>query len=189
MKYRIFDTILGVALLLNAMLIQATPTINSQPTNMVTCTSLYGYFCVTATAGSGSLTYQWQASSNGTSGWASVVTGTPAGLTYVNGTAACVQLNASSAIAVYYFRCVVTDGSGSVNTNTVTATINTYSTYCGTGIKEYGFSNASGYPEEGYSLVEATDAGLVVAGMSNGVDPQGAVMPFCSRSIPQTTVH
>lgn len=233
--------------------VNAAPSITTQPSNQTVCTSSNANFTVATSAGSP--TYQWQMSSDNST-WFNVSNGTPAGVTYTNGTTATLTANGTSAVALYYYRCVVTASGCSSNSNSATLIIQTQSTAaasasasptslcagasstltvsggslgtgaawtwyntgcgtgligtgssivvspgstttyyvraegcnttacvsvvvtvptgssCATGIKTFGFSSVAGYRDEGYSLVQANDGGLIFAGYSYGLDQQ-----------------
>ena len=102
--------------------------ISSQPGNQATCAGTGKTFTVTASGAS--LTYQWQYSPNNVA-WSNVVTGTPANITYANGTTATLTATPSAAAAsgTYYYRCLVTvNGCSSVPSNSATLTVNINST-------------------------------------------------------------
>ena len=82
------------------------PTITSQPIDKSIC--INGSTTFTAATSAGSPTYQWQSSSNGSTGWADVVNNTPANTTYTNSTTASLTVSASTAISGYFYRCKIT---------------------------------------------------------------------------------
>ncbi len=98
------------------------PTVNTHPSNQTVCPSSNANFSVSATGTS--LTYQWQASADGSTGWANVANGTPSGVTYTNATTSTLTANGTSPLSTYYYRCVVSSGVCSVNSNSATLTIN-----------------------------------------------------------------
>ncbi len=81
------------------------PTITAQPKNRSAGIGNKAYFTLTAT-GTGALTYQWQYSTSGTTWYNTSLTGynTPT-----------LTVTASSAVNGRYYRCVVSDDMGSVN--------------------------------------------------------------------------
>lgn len=81
------------------------PTITTHPTDKTIC---IGSTIFTAATSAGSPTYQWQSSSNGSTGWADVVNNTPANTTYTNSTTASMTVNATTAISGYFYRCKIT---------------------------------------------------------------------------------
>ncbi len=89
------------------------PAITAQPQNQTVTAGSKALFTVTAT-GSGTLTYQWQYSTNGTTWYNTALTGcnTPT-LTVVG----------SSAVNGRYYRCVVTDANGSIVSNAARLTV------------------------------------------------------------------
>ncbi len=84
------------------------------------CTNTAASFSISTSASVPA--YVWQASSNGTSGWANVANGTPAGVTYTGGTTFSVSMTGTSAVASYFYRCIVTDG-GLCGTNSSTVSL------------------------------------------------------------------
>lgn len=103
--------------------VNASPTVTSQPSNQAVCTGVNAIFTVATSAGSP--TYQWQMSSDNAT-WFNVANGTPAGVTYSGATSATLTANGSSAVALYYYRCVISAGGCSSNSNSATLTINAY---------------------------------------------------------------
>ncbi|MGZ3903392.1 MAG: hypothetical protein ACXVC6_06850, partial [Bacteroidia bacterium] len=116
--------------------------------------------CATSTGGT---TFQWSYSSAQTGPYSNVANGTPSGATYSGGTTSCLTVT-MTATGTYWFRCTLTNGS-SVTTNSVSLTIN-----CGTGIKTFGKTTDE---DGGYSIVQANDGSLVVAGASLCYDGVG----------------
>lgn len=86
------------------------PIINTQPADIIVYVSDTAAFSVTATASAGSLTYQWQVSTDFCATFSNVSTGT--GGTTANYTTAATDY-ASDQI---FFRCAVTDSNGTTNT-------------------------------------------------------------------------
>jgi len=67
---------------------------------------------VTASSGTGTFTYQWEYSLNGTN-WSSVTNGSPTGAIYTNATTATLTASGITATGSYQYRCNVTqNGSG-----------------------------------------------------------------------------
>lgn len=93
------------------------PSIGTQPQNLTICEGAGATFSVAATTGVGSLTYQWQVSTNG-------------GGTYTNITGATSSSFAQASVPVgqngYRFRVIVTAGCGSVTSNAGILTVNAY---------------------------------------------------------------
>jgi hypothetical protein len=100
----------------------ATPVITSQPSNSPISQGGNTTFTVATSAGSPS--YQWQYSANNST-WSSVANSTPAGVTYTNATTAILSVasTASAPASTYYYRCVVTSGSCSTNSNSATMVV------------------------------------------------------------------
>ncbi len=95
----------------------AQPSITAQPSDATICEGGTYSPSITATGGTPSLTYQWQYSANGSSGWANVVNGTPVNATYSNPTSNnSFSVGGSIAAGIYYYRCIVSaSGSGCSN--------------------------------------------------------------------------
>ncbi len=99
------------------------PTISISPTTQTICAGAVASISVTSSATSPS--YTWQASANGTSGWATVVNGTPSGASYSGTNTAVLTLTAGS---IYYYRCSVAEGGTCTATSsTSTLVVNTIS--------------------------------------------------------------
>ena len=66
----------------------------------------------------GTITYAWQSSADGSTGWATVADATPSGVTYTGNTTASLSVNTIN--TQYYYRAVLSDGlCSSVNSNSV----------------------------------------------------------------------
>lgn len=98
------------------------PTINTQPSNQTVTAPATASFSVAATTSGGTLTYQWQRSTNSGSSWANVTTGT--GGTTNSYTTAATSVSGGNANSGDQWRCVVSDSNGSVNSNSATLTVN-----------------------------------------------------------------
>lgn len=100
------------------------PTFSTQPSNTTGTTGSTGSFNFTALA-SGSPTYQWQYSANGSSGWANVADATPANVTYTNATTGTltVNTNASTSAGILYYRVNATENGCTGTSNTATLTL------------------------------------------------------------------
>ena len=87
----------------------ADPTL-SQPANVSICLGGNTTLVTTASNGTGTYSYQWQYSVNGTSGWANVANATPAEITYTNSTTASLTITGSGteAAAAKYYKCLLT---------------------------------------------------------------------------------
>jgi hypothetical protein len=92
-------------------------TITSQPANLTICEGANTSFSVVATTGSGSLSYQWQFSTNGGGTWTDIPGATSATF---NQTLVPVGQNG------YRFRVVITAGCGTVTSNAAILTVNSY---------------------------------------------------------------
>ncbi|MBM3412878.1 MAG: T9SS type A sorting domain-containing protein, partial [Bacteroidetes bacterium] len=98
--------------------LSAAPTITAQPApTAVICEFASTSFVVAATTPVGTLTYQWQASTNGGTTWAPV-NGATAGTFN--------QSNVPASQNGYLFRCAVTTSCGTIYSTNVALTVNTY---------------------------------------------------------------
>lgn len=95
--------------------------ISAHPSNQTITAGQTATFTVTAT-GAPSPTYQWQRSTNSGSSWSNVSTGT--GSTTSSYTTAAASVSSGNANNGDQYRCVVTNASGSVNSNAATLTVN-----------------------------------------------------------------
>ncbi len=93
------------------------PVITAQPTNQTICEGGNPTFSVTATTAVGSLTYQWQVSTNSGTTWTNI-----AGAT----TNTFSQTNIPVGQNGYQYRVAVTAGCGTSNSNAATITVNTF---------------------------------------------------------------
>lgn len=98
--------------------LSSAPTITSQPiSSSIVCEGGVTNFTVGASTLVGTLSYQWQASSNGGASWANVAGGTDATLN---------QTNVPATQNGYLFRVGVTTSCGTIYSGNVTLTVNTY---------------------------------------------------------------
>src|SRR4029079_2523263 len=88
------------------------PNITGQPAASTACDSLPVSFTVTASGGS--LTYQWQESAN--AGFTSPTNLTNTGV-YSNTTTATLNISRNSGLNGKYYRAVITNPGGTVNSN------------------------------------------------------------------------
>ena len=93
------------------------PNIGTQPAAVTICEGANASFSVAATTGVGSLSYQWQLSTNGGGSFTNI-----AGAT----TNTFAQTNIPSTQNGYQFRVAVTAGCGTTNSSAVALTVNTY---------------------------------------------------------------
>ena len=93
------------------------PVITAQPANLTICEGANSTFSVTATTAVGSLSYQWQASTDGGTTWFNLVGQT---------TNTFSQTGVPAAQNGYRFRVIVTAGCGSSTTSAAIETVNTY---------------------------------------------------------------
>lgn len=97
------------------------PTINTQPTSSSVTAPATATFTVAATASSGTLSYQWQRSTNSGSTWASVTGGS--GGTTASYTTPATSVTGGSANSGDQYRCAVTDSNGTTNSSAATLTV------------------------------------------------------------------
>jgi hypothetical protein len=105
----------------------AGPTISAQPSNATVTTPTAASFSVTAAAsGGGTLSYQWQRSTNGGSTWSNVTTGS--GGTTASYTTGATAVTGGTDNNADQYRCVVTEtggtNAGSTNSNAAVLTVN-----------------------------------------------------------------
>lgn len=98
------------------------PTINTQPSNQTVTTPAAATFTVAATTSGGTLTYQWQRSTDSGSNWANVSTGT--GGTSASYTTAATTVSGGDANNGDLYRCAVTDDNGTTNSSSASLTVN-----------------------------------------------------------------
>jgi hypothetical protein len=91
------------------------PQINTQPQSATLCAGEGTTFTVGATTGTGTLSYQWQVSTNGGTTYSNIPGATTSSLALTN-----VTTGANG----YMYRVVVTAGCGSVNSTAATLTVN-----------------------------------------------------------------
>ena len=98
------------------VVVRAAVTITTQPTNIDECIGGTNQFSIAVANGSGTITYAWEQSANGTSGWSAAVGATNA-TTYTP--------PSTSAGTIYYRVVISASGNGCANTisNVVTAII------------------------------------------------------------------
>lgn len=86
--------------------VNVTPALTITPTTQTICINTTTTIVVASSGSSPS--YTWEASANGTSGWATVVNGTPSGITYTGINSASLGITSAST-TTYYYRCIVTE--------------------------------------------------------------------------------
>ena len=111
----------------SSFVVTGGPTINTQPSNQTVTAPATATFTVSATASAGSLTYQWQRSTNSGGSWANVSTGT--GGTTASYTTPATSVSSGSANNGDQYRCQVSDSNGTVNTSAATLTVNASASY------------------------------------------------------------
>lgn len=102
------------------------PSISTQPS--ATSVVASGTASMSVVTSAPSATYQWQYSANGSTGWASVINGTPSAMTYTGATTATLSFAAGSSVVAGsgYYRVVVTSNGCTVTSNNAMLTISTY---------------------------------------------------------------
>lgn len=94
------------------------PTTTISPTTQTVCANTTTSFTVGSDATSP--TYTWQASANGTTGWANAVNATPTGVTYTGVNTFSLGITGTSAVT-YYYRVLVAEG-GTCTATSATST-------------------------------------------------------------------
>ncbi|MFN5183662.1 MAG: PKD-like domain-containing protein, partial [Bacteroidota bacterium] len=96
------------------------PQITQQPFNSSICQGASASFSIVASGGT--ITYQWQVSTNGGSTWSNVTNGG----NYSGATTSSLSVNgATSGFTGYQYRCVLSNGCGlNINSNAATLTVN-----------------------------------------------------------------
>lgn len=144
------------------------PTTTISPTTQTICAGSVASISVTSSATSPS--YTWQASANGTSGWATVVNGTPSGASYSGINSSVLTVTAG---VTYYYRCLVVEGGTCTATSsTSTLVVNTISitsqpisvTTTSTGTASYSVTVAG----TGLSYQWQENSGSGFSNISNG---------------------
>jgi hypothetical protein len=97
------------------------PTITTQPSNQTVTAGATATFTVAATASSGSLTYQWQRSTDGGSSYSNVTTGT--GGTTASYTTDPTTVSGGTANNGDKYQVIVTDSNGNVTSTAATLTV------------------------------------------------------------------
>lgn len=174
LRIRFVNTSASTQFRLDDVCLQASCTLCTPPTTTISpatqtiCAGSVATISVTSSATSPS--YTWQASANGTSGWADVVNGTPSGASYSGANTAVLTTTTAS---IYYYRCLVAEGGTCTATSsTSTLVVNTISitsqpisvTTNSTGIASYSVT-ASG---SGLSYQWQENTGSGFSNISNG---------------------
>ena len=119
------------------------PTITSQPTAATVIAGNTATFTVAANAATG---YQWEYSTNGSTGWASVSDAVPTGNTYTGATSASLSVITSALTASgpsNYYRCVVTNDGCIVTSNGAQMTVVGYCTPAPSSVDGDGIINVT----------------------------------------------
>lgn len=98
------------------------PTIDTQPSNQTVTTPATATFTVAATTSGGSLTYQWQRSTDAGTTWSNVSTGT--GGTTNSYTTPATSVSGGNANNGDEYRCRVSDTNGTTDSSAATLTVN-----------------------------------------------------------------
>lgn len=140
------------------------------PSSQAPCEGSGTSFSVIA-SGTGTLTYQWQVSTNGGGAWNPVANGS----TYANvATATLSVLAATSTMNNYQYRCQVTDNSGPYLSNAATLTVNPLPTVLATNTDKYICANGGGgisatfFAGLSYQWQASADAGSTWNNLSDG---------------------
>ncbi len=146
-------------------------TVTVQPLSVTTCQGVSSYFSVTATGG-GTLTYQWQVSTNGGSTWSNLSNTAPYSAVTSN------QLtitNTPIGLNTYQYRCIVIGACGSTATSSAAIlTINTpptvnnpvaVTTCLGTNAS---YTVTGGGTSISYRWQESTNGGTAWSNLNNG---------------------
>lgn len=137
-------------------------------------------------------TYTWQASSNGSSGWATATNGTPSGATYSGVNSSSLSITPGS---TYYYRCLVTEsGTCTATSSTYSLTVNvspsittqpTNKTICSGANTSFGIA-ASG-TSLSYQWQENSGSGFT--NISNGGVYSGATSATLNLTAPPTSMN
>ena len=101
--------------------ISASTAVSTQPTSKTICAGANTTFSVAGT-GSGSLTYQWQVSTNSGSSWTNITNAAP----YSTATTATLTITAATAAMTgYQYQCIISGTCGSATSSAATLTVNT----------------------------------------------------------------
>ncbi len=149
-KYRVIaSTICGGTTSGEATLTVIIPaTITTQPASLAICEGANTSFSVAATTGAGTLTYQWQFSTDAGTSWTNIPGATNASFTQ---TAVPVGQNG------YHFRVIVSAGCGSVTSSHAILTVNAYP------VVDFTAASVVCASDQAFALT-ATPAGGVFAG-------------------------
>lgn len=95
--------------------------IANQPTNTTICTGVNTTFNIVV-YGEPIIYYRWQYNNSGT--WNDVVSGIPAGTSYLNQSTATLSVNGNTVSGIYQYRCIVTNDYSTDTSNITTLTVN-----------------------------------------------------------------
>lgn len=148
----------------------STLVINSQPTNNIVCTGANAVYTINV---SGTVTYQWQESTNGGTTWTNITNG---GI-YSGATSSTLTLTAVLAsMNNYLYRCTVSGNCPSINSNNASLTVNTAPaitsqpaaavTICSG--QNTSFTTAASGTAVTYQWQVSTDGGVTYTNLANG---------------------
>ena len=160
------------------------PVISIQPINASAICQGGGPSSFSVTASGDNLTYQWQYSANGSTGWGNAANGTPAGATYTNSTTSNVSVSGITTGGTHYYRCIITGSCAPVaTTNTVSVTVNPTPNITGT-------TPASRCDAGTVTLGAAASAGTINwYAASSGGSSLGTGTSYTTASISSTTTY
>jgi hypothetical protein len=106
------------------IVVVAGPVINTQPSGGAICVGGTRDLTVSASGGTGALTYQWQYNNAGT--WGNVANGVPNGATYTNATSPTLTASGITATGTHPFRVIITsagNGCGVLTSSTANVVV------------------------------------------------------------------
>lgn len=182
------DQIAVAGLLVKAVVAGPTgPTINTQPSNQSVAAGAAATFTVSATASAGSLTYQWQRSTDSGSTWANVSTGT--GGTTAGYTTAATTISGGSANNGDRYRVNVTDSNGTATSTAATLTVSASAgSITSSPLKNNTGTLHLSAPFEAFVL-DATTGGLVVRKTGLTSHASTGVVTFTDAAIVAATAY
>jgi len=182
------DQIAVAGLLVKAVVAGPTgPTINTQPSNQSVAAGAAATFTVSATASAGSLTYQWQRSTDSGSTWANVSTGT--GGTTAGYTTAATTISGGSANNGDRYRVNVTDSNGTATSTAATLTVSASAgSITSSPLKNNTGTLHLSAPFEAFVL-DATTGGLVVRKTGLTSHASTGVVTFTDSAIVAATAY
>lgn len=167
----------------------STPTIS--PSTQTVC--INNVAVITASVSEAVSSYQWQMSSNNST-WSNVANGTPSGVSYSGATSGSLSVTSTSAVALYYYRCLIvgtagctfTTSASSINIVSTGITTNPYDVYITTTQTATFAAVASGSPT---SYQWQVNSGSGYSNVSNGGVYSGATNSLLTVSNPPTSMN